>query len=224
MAEKKKIICVIPAYNEEKSIRDVIKAVKGQADEVVVVNDCSKDRTREIATSEGATVLNHIINRDQGAALETGNKYALSQGADVIYHFDADGQHKADEIQDVLAPILKGRADIVFGSRFLNKKSEVPFIKNYILFPLAKIVNRLLLGVSFSDPQCGFRAMSREAASQLRIEQDGKAHCSEILYKTHKLGLRAVEVPVTVIYNNFGLKFIDGVRIIKDIIFYKLLN
>ncbi len=213
-----KIICVIPAFNEEKTILEVINSVKPHVSEIVVVDDGSEDGTAYLVETHcNASLLKHIINRGQGAALETGTEYALKRGADIIVHFDADGQFVAKEINDIVKPIKEGRADAVFGSRFLGKKSQLPFLKKYIIMPLARLLNKILLGVNLTDPQNGFRALSREAASNLRIEQREMAHCSEILYKIKSSNFRAEEAPVTVIYDNFGQRFSSGIKIIKEL-------
>jgi len=217
-----KTFCVIPAYNEEQTIEKVLSEVMPEVDGVVVVDDGSSDRTFDLAQREGAAALRHKINRGQGAALETGNQYAIKNEADIIVHFDADGQFSASEIKDLVEPIKSGRADMVFGSRFLGKKSNIPWFKKYIILPLARLVNRIFLGVNLTDPQSGFRAMSREAAGKIKIENDGMAHASEILAKTFKSGLKIEEVPITVIYHDFGQRFSGGVKIIKDLILTKL--
>lgn len=218
------IYCIIPALNEEKTIAGVINGVKPFVSRVVVVDDCSADRTAELAAGQGAVVLRHIINRDQGAALRTGTEYALKNGAEIIVHFDGDGQFSAEEIKDVIAPITNGEADIVFGSRFLGKKSKMPRFKEKVLFPLARMVNYFVLGINTTDPQSGFRAMSKKTAEQIVIEHRGKAHCSEILHKAFKYNLRVKEVPMTVIYRRFGLKLSDGFRILKDLFLARLIN
>ena len=217
-----KIFCVIPAYNEAKSIVAVIGRVKPLVDGLVVVDDHSADQTFSLAKSTGVTVLHHIINRGQGAALQTGNDYALLHGADIIVHFDADGQFLAEEIKDLTQPIINGQADIVFGSRFLGKKSNLPKFKKNIIMPLAKAINRVFFGINLSDPQNGFRAMSAQVAREIRIENDGMAHCNEILIKAFRNKYRIKEVPITVIYHEFGQKFSGGIRIIKDLIYKKL--
>ncbi|MFH0840357.1 MAG: glycosyltransferase family 2 protein [bacterium] len=219
-----KTISVIPAWNEAKRIASVIRNVKPVVDQVVVVDDCSLDNTRLIAEQEGAVVLRHLVNRDQGAALRTGTKYAIKHGADIIVHFDADGQMRAEDIPVVIQPILNGEADVVFGSRFLDQKTNMPAFKRYVIMPLAKLVNMIFLRVKLTDPQSGFRALSRKAAEQIDWKQDGKAHCSEILALVHKQKLRIVEVPVTIIYHNFGQKLSGGFRILKDMILSKLIN
>ena len=221
--KKPKIFCIIPAFNEQKNIAKVLAQVKPIVDEVVVVDDGSTDKTAQIAAQAGVIVLRHFFNRGQGAALETGNQYALSKGADIIVHFDADGQFLAQEIKDIVKPIKAGEAQIVFGSRFLEKKSSIPKFKKYILLPIARLVNYLLLGVRFSDPQSGFRAFSRQAAQKIKIENDGMAHCSEILAKALKSGYKIKEVPITVIYHHFGQRLGGGVRIVKDLILARLL-
>ena len=224
MPADKKIICVIPAYNEEKYIAGVVSEVSAFVDKVVVVDDASADETARRAEECGAVVLRHVVNRDQGAALMTGNIYALKVGADIIVHFDADGQFCAAEIPDIVRPILSGECDVVFGSRFLSKKSKLPFLKKFLFFPAARLVNFLFFKVNNSDPQSGFRALSRLAASRINIEQDGKAHCTEIMAKTMRHRLKFKEVPITVIYHDFGQRFSGGVKIIKDLFLKSLVK
>lgn len=216
--------CIIPAYNEENNIGKVLDGLLPLGYELVVVDDCSSDRTYEAAQKNGVKVLRHIVNRGQGAALQTGMDYALMHGADVIVHFDADGQFLGEEIAQVIEPIVRGEADIVFGSRFLEKKSDIPFFKKNVIMPLAKLVNKVFLKIDLTDPQSGFRAMSRKAAEQIRIEQNRMAHCSEILVKSFASGLRIKEVPITVIYHDFGQKFSGGIKILKELFLGSLLK
>lgn len=217
-----KIACVIPAWNEEKNIVKVVNDVKTFVDYIIVVNDKSSDKTAELAEAAGAIVLNHPINRGQGAALQSGNDYALNLDTDIIVHFDGDDQFLAKEIADITKPIIKGEADIVFGSRFLGKKANFPFFKKYIIYPLAKIFTRFILGIKLSDPQNGFRAMNRKAAEIIRIANREMAHNSEIQSKAFSGKLKIAEVPITVVYHHFGQKFSGGLKIIKDLLIYKL--
>lgn len=219
-----KITTVIPAYNEADNIGTVIAKLKSYVDEIIVVDDSSHDNTYEIARLAGAVVVRHIINRGQGAALRTGTQLALDRGADIIVHFDADDQFQAEDIPDMLTPLRNGLADAVLGSRFLTKKSDLPKMKQYIIMPLARFINRLLFNIKLSDPQSGFRALSRASAQKLKIENDGMAHCTEIIYKLFKNGDRVVEVPITVIYHEFGQKFSGGFKILKDMIIQKLIK
>ncbi|MEA3463649.1 MAG: glycosyltransferase family 2 protein [Patescibacteria group bacterium] len=231
-----KIFCIIPAYNEEKTIIEVINSVKPLVDQVAVVDDGSTDKTFELATeqigaadSEApnlplAVVLHHIINRGQGAALKTGTEYALRNGADIIIHFDADEQFLADDIASIVQPIKNGIADVVFGSRFLNKKSNMPFLKKNLILPLAKIVSRIFFNIKMTDPQSGFRAMSARVARKIDWQQDQMAHCSEILFAVNQAGCKIKEVPITVIYHSFGQRFFDGFKILKDLFLAKIVN
>jgi glycosyltransferase involved in cell wall biosynthesis len=219
-----KIVCVIPALNESGTIKDVLSCVKDKVDVIVVVDDGSIDDTAKIAASCGAIVLSHPTNRGQGAALETGNEYARRIGADVVVHFDADGQFSASEIRQVTAPIESGEADAVFGSRFSGKKNKVPFLKEKIIMPIARVFNRIFFGLDMKDPQSGFRALSSKVLLSLTIEHDGMAHCSEILHKVSCGGWRIKEVPISVSYSEFGQTFGGGIKIVKDIFIGKLLK
>jgi len=219
-----RVFCVIPAYNEEKNISEVVKKVRPLVDRLAVVDDGSQDRTTELASAAGAVVLKHVVNRGQGAALQTGNRWAIREGADVIVHFDADGQFMPEEIASLIAPIKAGRVEAVFGSRFLEKRSNIPWFKKMIIIPLARIFNLIFLGVNFTDPQSGFRALSRRAAEATEIKNDGMAHNSEILSKICRSGLSVEEVPMTVIYHDFGQRLGGGFKIIKDLLLSKILS
>ena len=219
-----KISCVIPAWNEEKNIARVVAGVRPYVDEVIVIDDCSRDNTAELAETAGAVVFRHPINRGQGAALQTGNEYALAHEADIIVHFDADDQFLASEIKDMVAPIIAGQADIVFGSRFLGKKANLPAIKKYIIMPLAYIFTRFILGIKLSDPQNGFRAMSRLAAEHIKIGNREMAHNSEIQIKAFQEKLRVAEAPITVVYHHFGQKFSGGFKVIRDLLIHGIIK
>jgi len=217
-----KISCVIPAYNESKKIISVLDKVMPLVSEVIVVDDCSSDNTYELAKKKGVIALRHPINRGQGAALQTGNDYALSHGADIIVHFDADDQFAAAEITDLITPIINGQADAVFGSRFLGT-ANFPFVKRTIIMPLARLIN-LFFGIKLSDPQSGFRALNRQTLEKIKIENRGMAHCSEILYKIFKTKARIIEVPITVTYHEFGQSFGGGLKIIKDLLIHNFIK
>lgn len=229
-----KVFCVIPAFNEAKNITAVINEVKPRVDRVVVVDDGSTDETYSLAKAYGVAVLKHIINRGQGASLRTGTEYSLSQGAEIIVHFDADGQFQSQDIPKIVEPIENSEADVVYGSRFLlvlgeaggqtGSKTKMPFLKRYLIMPLARVVNRVFLKINLTDPQSGFRAMSAAAARQISWRQDRMAHCSEIMLAVKKNNLRVKEVPVEVIYHNFGQSFFGGLRILKDLFFSMIIN
>lgn len=191
---------VIAAYNEEKSIRKVIQDLQQHAfKQVVVVDDGSADQTEKVASDAGATVLHHIINRGQGAALQTGMTYALRKGADIIVTFDADGQHHAKDIGKLILPIMKKQADVVLSSRFRGK-NNAPFFRKIIL-KAGALSFRFLYGVKLTDSHNGLRAFSRKAAERVQIKSDGMEHASEIIEQIADHKLRYKEIPNTITYS-----------------------
>lgn len=200
-----KVVVVIPAYNEEETIGKAIDDLKKyNHDNIIVVDDCSKDSTADIAIKKGAIVLTHPINLGQGAALATGNKYALENGADIIVHFDADCQMMAEDIAAMIEPIIRKQADVTIGSRFLGKKAkDMPKSKKIVLF-LGNLWLRLFYGVKLTDSQCGFRAVSRRAAKMIEIRQNKSEHASEILIEIFKKNIRYKEIPVTIKYTEYS--------------------
>jgi len=166
---------------------------------IVVVDDGSSDATFDIARTFPVWVLRHPINCGQGAALQTGIDFALSQGAHAIVTFDADGQHDPNEIPRMLEPVLSGKADIALGSRFLERTTNVPWTRR-LLLRAAILFTRLTNGLKLTDTHNGFRVFSRRAAETIRIRQPQMAHASEILDQIAKYRLSYVEVPVTIRY------------------------
>lgn len=228
-----KTYIVSAAYNAEKTIGKVIDDLhKHKYNNIIVVNDGSKDNTEKIALSKGVVVLNHIINRGQGAALRTGNEYALRHGADIIVHFDADGQMMAKDIKDMIAPIENKEVDVTIGSRFLGKEAiDMPKSKKLTLF-LGKLFLKLFYGVNLTDSQCGFRALSRKAAERIEIKEDRAEHASEILIQIFKRKIKYKEMPVTIKYTEFSKKYtqhgkfslLSGIKIALRLILKKLLK
>lgn len=221
-----KLFCVVPAFNEEKNIKSIIDEVRPLVDVLVIVDDGSTDKTADLANRSGVVLLKHIINRGQGAALRTGTAYSLNNGADIIVHFDADGQFLSRDIEKITAPIKNGAAQVVFGSRFLNSQdsSGMPWLKKYFIMPLAKAANQVFFNLNLTDPQSGFRAMSAEAARRISWRQDRMAHCSEIMLAVKNHNFKVKEIPVKVIYHNFGQSFFGGLRILKELLFALLVN
>ncbi|MEI7497911.1 MAG: glycosyltransferase family 2 protein [Candidatus Falkowbacteria bacterium] len=214
---KLRIFCVIPGLNESAHIAKVVSEVKPFVDHVIVVDDGSADNTSQLAQSAGAIVIRHRLNIGQGGALRTGTLFALRHGADIIVHFDADGQFIAQEIPQVVAPIISGEAQIVFGSRFLTSApNTMPWVKKHVLMPLGRMFNRSILGITTSDPQSGFRAFSAQAYSVIAWRHYGYAHASEILSLACASKMSIAEVPITVLYNRFGQGLGGGIKIVKD--------
>ncbi|MCX6785503.1 MAG: glycosyltransferase family 2 protein [Candidatus Komeilibacteria bacterium] len=216
-----KTFIVIPCYNEAEHLAKVIAAVKPYG-QVVLVDDGSTDQSFNIAKNCGVIVLRHLVNRGMGAALETGDSYAFKHGADVVVHFDADGQHLAEEIPRVIEPISQGKVDVVLGSRFLDPGNNVPFLKKLLILKPAILFQNLLLGVKLTDAHNGFRALSYAALSKIKITQDEFAHATEIIELIKAHNLRYQEVPVTVKYHEFGQGFSTGLKILKDLFFGKI--
>lgn len=221
-----KTVAVIPAFNEEKNIERVIREIKPHVSEAIVIDDGSSDETAELANRAGAYVLRHRINRGQGAALATGMEFALQKlNADIVVHYDADGQHEAKEIDELVKPIILGQADVALGSRFLDKKSNVPFFRKLVL-KAGIIFTRITSGLKVTDTHNGFRALSAKAAEAIDITQDRMAHASEILDEIARHKLRYVEVPVTVRYTRESLEkgqsSLNSVRIVWEYLTGKL--
>jgi glycosyltransferase involved in cell wall biosynthesis len=218
------IYVVIAAYNEELQIGAVLESLlKINKYNIIVVNDGSQDNTAQIVSRYPVILLSHRINRGQGAALATGTQYALSKSADIIVHFDADGQFLAQEIEKVIAPIIAGSADVVFGSKFLQANS-VPLLKKILLIKPAIIFNNLFTGIKLTDVHNGFRALSSRAASKINIRQDAMAHASEIVAQVKEQKLSYQEVPVTVIYKEFGQGLVGGLKILRDLFIKKIIS
>lgn len=222
-----KTVAVIPAYNEETVIGEVVRGVKPFVEEVVVVDDYSTDQTGESALAAGALALRHPINCGQGAALRTGTKYALDRGAEVVVHFDADGQHDPNDIARLLLPIIQGQAQVVLGSRFMagGQALNIPRLRRFLLRAACSWI-RWWTGLKLTDPQNGLRALTRRAAEQLNWRQDRMAHTSEILEEIARLKIPYLEVPVTVRYSDYsktkGQKNTDAWRILWRLILGKL--
>lgn len=215
-----KVVAVIPAYNEGQRIAATIADALPYCDAVVVTDDCSKDDTGEAARAAGAHVLRHIINRGQGAAIQTATTYALEVlKPDVIVHFDADGQMMGQEIPMMIEPIVKGEADVVLGSRFLGKKANMPLTR-WLTLRLALLFTIFISGIRVTDTHNGYRALSAKAASEMKITLDRMAHASQILDLIKAKRLKFVERPVTIRYSDEtlakGQSSLGALVILKD--------
>jgi glycosyltransferase involved in cell wall biosynthesis len=162
---------VIAAYNEGAIIGDVMRPLISSGYHVVVVDDGSRDDTAANAGEAGASVLRHAVNRGQGAALQSGLRFALRQGAGIVVTFDADGQHSADDVPRLIEPIANGSADIVLGSRFLEHASTVPAARRALL-KLAVMFTGITSGIWLTDAHNGLRAFSRRAAERVDLHLD----------------------------------------------------
>ena len=218
---------VVPAYNEARQIGRVVRALTAAGYEVVVVDDGSADGTAEAVASLPAHVLRHAVNLGQGAALETGMRYALGQGAEYVVHFDADGQHRVSDVATLVQPLRDGTADVVLGSRFLDPggRQTVPFLKR-LLLRAGIVLNGLLTRLWLSDAHNGLRALTRTAAAEIHFRENGYAHASEILGQIRSRRLRCVERPTTVLYTEYsrrkGQPMWNAVNIVFDLLLREL--
>lgn len=210
---------VIPAYNEAEAVGAVVAELVARGHRTVVVDDGSRDGTADAARRNGAVVLRHAVNRGQGAALQTGIAYALRRGADVIVTFDSDGQHAAEDVDALVAPLLAGRADVVLGSRFRGSTEGMTGVRRIIL-RCAVLFTRYASGARVTDTHNGLRAFTRASAAKLDIRLDRMAHASEILDQIVQHRLRYEEVPVHVRYTAYsrrkGQTSLAALRILAD--------
>jgi glycosyltransferase involved in cell wall biosynthesis len=211
---------VIAAYDEATVIGEVVSALVGEQWNVVVVDDGSIDGTAAAAREAGATVLRHVVNLGQGAALQTGVDFALSRGAERIVTFDADGQHSVEDLPAIVAGL--DRADVVFGSRRLGQSAGAGLARR-ILLSVATVVSNRMSGLSLTDAHCGLRAFRASAAPMLRLTQNRMAHASEFSSLAAKSGLTIAEAPAHVRYTAYskkkGQSGLQAIRILFDYLF-----
>ncbi|MFH0965811.1 MAG: glycosyltransferase family 2 protein [Planctomycetota bacterium] len=223
MPNAPRVLAVVPAYDEEKSVARVVAALRDQSLDVLVVDDGSSDRTAALAEAAGATVLRHPINLGYGASLQTGYLYALSRGYDVIVQLDADGQHEPSDARTLLDPVLAGEADVVMGSRFLPppKKGtgffsstpapyDVPWPRR-LGQRLFGGLARLITGSRVTDPTTGYQALSARvlAAYSTRVFPEDYPD-ADMWVLLHRMGFRVRELPVRM-YADAGASMHAGV-------------
>ena len=195
-----KVTIGIPAFNEEKNIAKIIVKLKKIYDEIIVCNDGSADLTGEIAENLGVIVINHKQNLGYGAGINSIIKKSKEIDTDILVTFDADGQHKVEDVIKVIEPIKNGDADLVIGSRFLSKtKEKIPEYRKIGINIITKVTNAGLKK-KITDSQSGFRAYSKDLISKLDISDMGMGISTEILIKTNSLGFRIAEIPITILY------------------------
>ncbi|MFH1597602.1 MAG: glycosyltransferase family 2 protein [Patescibacteria group bacterium] len=217
---------VIPAYNEEKTIANVINNVRKYYNNIIVIDDGSSDSTYDLATGLGVHVYRHIINRGLGGALGTGIAAALRHEADIIVTFDADGQHRAEDIARLIRPIEAGQADVVIGTRATDKEG-MPLTRQ-LANSIGNLVTRLLFGIWVSDSQSGLRAFASRAAEKMQIRANRMEVSSEIIQEIKKHNLRLKEIPIKSIYTEYSLSkgqgFITGIKTLMKLVLMRLLK
>ncbi|SMH72284.1 glycosyltransferase family 2 protein [Candidatus Nitrosotalea okcheonensis] len=196
-----KVIIGLPAFNEEKNIASTIAKLQKFSYTIVVCNDGSSDMTGTIAEKMGALVVNHQKNLGYGAGIRTLFTKAKELDADMLVTFDADGQHRVEDIENIIRPIETGEADIVIGSRFLNKTNDtnVPKYRKIGIKVITNVTNSSM-NFKISDSQSGFRAYNKKVLKEVTPSEYGMGVSTEILIKANKSGFRFKEVPITILY------------------------
>ena len=222
---------VIPSYNEEATIAHVVRKVLllDAVAEVIVVNDCSKDRTadivRELALADPRVrLLQHDVNRGKTAALKTG--FAEVRG-DIVIVQDADLEYDPAEIPDVIQPIIDGDADVVYGSRFLVRKaSRVLYFYHFLANKALTFTSNLFTNINLTDVETGYKAFRSEIMRQMKITSSGYGFEIEVTAKVVKLGCAIYEVPISYYGRTYeqGKKIgpIDGVAAFWYVIRYNV--
>ena len=199
--EKSKIIAVIPAYNEERHIEEVVKKAIRYVDQVFVIDDGSKDKTGEIAQAAGATIIKHHSNMGKGAAVNTAFNLAREIRPLVLVLLDGDNQHNPDEIPFLLEPVLNEECDIVVGSRLLLCKNKIPDYRK-IGQNILTLTTNLGSGIKLTDSQSGFRAFSLSAINNMIFKEKGLSVESEMQFLASEKNIKVKEVPITTNYND----------------------
>ena len=190
----------IPAFNEEKNIAAIITKLADITDTIIVCNDGSSDLTSDIAEKMGAFVINHEKNLGYGAAIRSIFLKAKELDGDILVTFDADGQHRIEDIEKVTKPIIDQEVDLVIGSRFLDEsEKEVPQYRKVGIKVITKITNASIKK-QLTDSQSGFRAYSKKVLNELNPSELGMGISTEILIKASSKNFRITEVPIKILY------------------------
>ncbi|MFN4286187.1 MAG: glycosyltransferase family 2 protein [Lacibacter sp.] len=224
-----RVFIVVPAYNERADVlQTVLAALVATGHGVVLVDDGSHWHLQPVVRHLPVHYLRHRCNLGQGAALQTGTRYALQQGADLIVHFDADGQHTVADLQALLQPLQNGACDVALGSRFLERENNYVPLAKRLLLQAARYLNWMFTGLLLSDAHNGLRAMNRKAAAAIRLTENRMAHATELLFEIRRRQLRWKEVPVHIAYTPYarqkGQSAFNSIRIFFDVLLHKLFS
>ncbi len=214
---------VIPLYNEEQVIGDVIRALRETYPLVVCVDDGSRDNSAAEAEAAGAVVVRHPYNMGQGAALKTGVDYARRDPSmKQVVTFDADGQHQVADAAAMIEKMQAEGVDCVLGSRFLDSRTKPGFLKGIVL-RMAIVFTNITSGVRLTDTHNGLRVLSRHACDKISIEQNRMAHASEIVSEIGRHDLTYAEYPVHILYTDYskakGQPLLNAINIVADLLF-----
>jgi glycosyltransferase involved in cell wall biosynthesis len=210
----KRIAVIIPAFNEEHSIKDVVRSVNrlsGFTYDTIVINDNSTDGTSEKATWAGAVVIELPCRLGIGGAVQTGFKYALEKDYDACIQADGDGQHRVSDIPKLVQPIFNEGCDLVIGSRFVSGKDFDTTFMRALGIRIISIFLRIATGMRVKDTTSGFRAVSRRALQLFSSEYPQDYPEPESLVYAHKQGLKVTEIPTRMMTRKFGQSSITPV-------------
>lgn len=218
---------IMPVYNEQTVVREVIQQLEQYFSNIVCVNDCSTDQSVKEIAETSATLLEHGKNMGQGAAIRTGLQYALLDSkAKYFITFDADGQHDSADAMQLLKCLKKQKIDIALGSRFLGAAEHLGLIKKMVLKMAVVFTNRTT-GVDLTDAHNGLRAFNRNFGEKLHLRCNGMAHASEIIYRIAEGKFQYDEVPVTIRYTKYskskGQSVFNAFNILKEYYRYRRL-
>ncbi|MGQ2914777.1 glycosyltransferase family 2 protein [Microbacterium aurantiacum] len=213
---------VIPLFNEESMVADVVTSLLPHFSNIVCVDDGSSDASALVAERAGAVVVRHPVNLGQGAALQTGIEFALfDEACQYIVTFDADGQHRVEDAVDMLTESRQYDVGVVFGSRFLDGRTKPGWAKKAVLKTAVWVTN-MSTGLRLSDAHNGLRVLRRDVAEQIHLRQDRMAHATEIVLQIGRTGARWREHPVELLYTDYskakGQSLLNSVNILVDLI------
>ncbi len=228
MMNKSNAAIIIPVYNEAPVIRGVIESLLHEFKYVVCVDDGSTDGSSDVILGTSAYLVKHPINMGQGAALQTGIEFGRQMsGVKYFVTFDADGQHRIQDVHAMLKEIEMGRYDIVLGSRFLGKTVGIKKSK-YVILKMAIKFSNLTSGLRLTDTHNGLRVFNRMVAEEMQITMPDMSHASEILEIIALKKYRYKEIPVTIQYTDYskakGQSIINAVNIGFDMLLRKMLK
>jgi UDP-N-acetylglucosamine---dolichyl-phosphate N-acetylglucosaminyltransferase len=222
-------IIVIPAYNEERTVADVVSSAVKVADHVVVVDDGSRDKTSVMARQAGALVVRHAINRGLGAALGTGIETANRLNAEAVVTMDADGQHRTEDAARIFDRLAQGDVDFVLGSRMKKGDESGNMPIHRVLFNLiGNLLTFFLFGVWVTDSQSGLRGLSQKAVRAIELRTNGMEVSSEFIKEIKDRHWRFAEIPIKAIYTDYSLSkgqsFFVGVKTAFKLIYRRFIG
>jgi glycosyltransferase involved in cell wall biosynthesis len=217
------VAIVIPVYNEDQVLGEVLRDVLSTFANVVCVDDGSTDRSSEVVSATSAILVSHPMNLGQGAALQTGIEAALQiPQVKYLVTFDSDGQHSVSDALAMVERLRQGDIEVVFGSRFLDERTNVGLLKKSVL-KLAVLYTNALSGVKLTDAHNGLRAFTRNVAQSIELTHNGMAHATEIVNQISRGKFAYTEMPVHIVYTDYskakGQSLWNSVNILFDLIF-----